>query len=806
MKDSLHIFPVLLILVVLHAARVTATAWQDQCDGFVMWLVHQDGTRFPYVLYAAAGEPLAPLRSPQCGLHCVTYGSAPLQGLPMTTAFWYHNGVPVQGNEQFQLDKSNFSVHFAEVLHVYTITLRWPEIILKEHAGNYSCMLDGQQVNFVLSVGAGAQVASVTKSTSIKATGSSASRFMIQCNITGDTPLVLRWFKNGKVLANASGRADFSPYLNTFNFPERLTATDSGNYTCVAENIFGNNSRSMMLLVLDVPEFLQRAVQPMIEPDSLTSSSVTLFLTPPSSDGNSPVTEYEVTAQPYPEFRQFAQAVMLTTPVLSADVSGLRSGMKYSAFYRAINAVGYSAATSEVHFKTLESLPGPPQNMQAVATSSGGITVSITPTLPSNAHGVVTGYVISYQASVCAATGECPCHGYKCSLFGVVPLNEGWSLSLVGLRYLTTYQVTAAAVNSVGAGQRVTATITTGQSRIGPVRNTSFVATSPGEVTLHFMAPNTVLAHDKMTGYELKYKAAECSEPGDCPCSLYTCSLQGSADLGSMEYSVTIRGLRHYTKYRFTIAGVSESAVGETVTVHVTTAQYIPSDITSVWVNVTSSLAKIYWKQPEEPNGIVLYYQLQYTLFVQVLFSTINYSTHCLCRYCSLLSITVHTVCAGIVLYYQLQYTLLFGDGQNSTAGGTVNVSADTTEYTNAEMLASRIDSMRIAVLAVNAIGSGHRSAVIACRINGVLAVDAVCAASSNFLELVGTQKFFLPAGIVGGSIVIVIIIIIAVKLCRRRHGEPRMKNQKKGPKEDQLQDYRVLLSVQCGQGIGWIL
>eukprot|EP00117_Sycon_ciliatum_P047591 scpid22232/ scgid4914/ len=189
-----------------------------------------------------------------------------------------------------------------------------------------------------------------------------------------------------------------------------------------------------------------------------------------------------------------------------------------------------------------------------------------------------------------------------------------------------------------------------------------------------------------------------------------------------------------------------------------------------------------------------------------VLFSTINYSTHCLCRYCSLLSITVHTVCAGIVLYYQLQYTLLFGDGQNSTAGGTVNVSADTTEYTNAEMLASRIDSMRIAVLAVNAIGSGHRSAVIACRINGVLAVDAVCAASSNFLELVGTQKFFLPAGIVGGSIVIVIIIIIAVKLCRRRHGEPRMKNQKKGPKEDQLQDYRVLLSVQCGQGIGWIL
>ncbi|XP_065185832.1 protein sidekick-1-like [Sycon ciliatum] len=608
----------------------------------------------------------------------------------------------------------------------------------------------------------GAQVASVTKSTSIKATGSSASRFMIQCNITGDTPLVLRWFKNGKVLANASGRADFSPYLNTFNFPERLTATDSGNYTCVAENIFGNNSRSMMLLVLDVPEFLQRAVQPMIEPNSLTSSSVTLFLTPPSSDGNSPVTEYEVTAQPYPEFRQFAQAVMLTTPVLSADVSGLRSGMKYSAFYRAINAVGYSAATSEVHFKTLESLPGPPQNMQAVATSSGGITVSITPTLPSNAHGVVTGYVISYQASVCAVTGECPCHGYKCSLFGVVPLNEGWSLSLVGLRYLTTYQVTAAAVNSVGAGQRVTATITTGQSRIGPVRNASFVATSPGEVTLHFMAPNTVLAHDKMTGYELKYKAAECSEPGDCPCSLYTCSLQGSADLGSTEYSVTIRGLRHYTKYRFTIAGVSESAVGETVTVHVTTAQYIPSDITSVWVNVTSSLAKIYWKQPEEPNGIVL--------------------------------------------YYQLQYTLLFGDGQNSTARGTVNVSADTTEYTNAEMLASRIDSMRIAVLAVNAIGSGHRSAVIACRINGVLAVDTVCAASSNFLELVGTQRFFLPAGIVGGSIVIVIIIIIAVKLCRRRHGEPRMKIQKKGPKEDQLQDYRVPLFVQCGQGIGWIL
>ncbi|XP_065185826.1 cell adhesion molecule DSCAM-like [Sycon ciliatum] len=229
-------------------------------------------------------------------------------------------------------------------------------------------------------------------------------------------------------------------------------------------------------------------------PHSLLARSVGLRLVPPSSTGDSPITSYEVTCRPYAEYRSYVKDTVQRFSVTSVTVTGLQPATKYSCWYRAENAVGRSGPSPILKLTTPESPPGTPENLSTVSSSAGHVTTFFKPMSPALSHGVLTGYQITFNATECVTHQDCPCQQYNCSLHGSVSFHESWvsnSISLSGLRYLTQYQISVAAVNRAGLGQKAWIEFMPEESASGPVNRVVAMVISSSAVKTKWEAPDT---------------------------------------------------------------------------------------------------------------------------------------------------------------------------------------------------------------------------------------------------------------------------------------------------------------------------
>ncbi|GIZ00409.1 titin [Caerostris extrusa] len=72
---------------------------------------------------------------------------------------------------------------------------------------------------------------------------------VVYSNVTrGQTPLTFKWYKNGKLLKNYSKEANSNEKFSTLVL-DPVTASSSGNYTCVVSNSHGQSSYSTILVV-----------------------------------------------------------------------------------------------------------------------------------------------------------------------------------------------------------------------------------------------------------------------------------------------------------------------------------------------------------------------------------------------------------------------------------------------------------------------------------------------------------------------------------------------------------------------------
>ena len=81
---------------------------------------------------------------------------------------------------------------------------------------------------------------------------SEGSLFRLFCSISaGDKPLFFQWSKNGQILTNSpqtnykiDNSDDFSQFII-----KNIDRSDSGNYSCIVRNAFGEDVKYSQLLV-----------------------------------------------------------------------------------------------------------------------------------------------------------------------------------------------------------------------------------------------------------------------------------------------------------------------------------------------------------------------------------------------------------------------------------------------------------------------------------------------------------------------------------------------------------------------------
>ena len=164
--------------------------------------------------------------------------------------------------------------------------------------------------------------------------------------------------------------------------------------------------------------------------------AVTLSWTPPSSDGGSAISEYQIT----PYVGGFAQTPVRTSyPVTSYTIGGLTNGTSYTFAVAAVNGVGIGASSALSPSVTPHpaTLPGSPTGV--VAGPKDGA-VSLTWTAPSSDGGTpLTGYRITPWIG---GTAQTP------TIVGATTT----SATISGLTNGTAYAFTVAAMNTIGTG------------------------------------------------------------------------------------------------------------------------------------------------------------------------------------------------------------------------------------------------------------------------------------------------------------------------------------------------------------------
>ncbi|XP_065186657.1 cell adhesion molecule DSCAM-like isoform X2 [Sycon ciliatum] len=576
------IVPTLLIFLTLFKHGLSQKFPREQCHNSVTLYNVSKGE----VLYGVEGALSTSLPSITC---CIRRSYYRRQPYPASKQYLFFQNSPVANHPHLGVSKHvDWYRHFEEVYYYPTIV--WPHILTKDIAGEYKCSrfdLDPgwYYVSFYLVVGEKPKITFITNSVTVMSTSWKIASLALHCNASGDE-LKYSWTKDGVPLRSALGADGW-----THSFAGAVTAADSGIYNCSASSRYGHDWKQLHLLVLDIPRFWLKPVPAIIMPHYLLARSVGLLLTPPSSTGNSPITSYEVICRPDVEYRSYVKDTVQRFSVTSVTVTGLQPATKYSCWYHVWNAVGRSGPSPILKLTTPESPPGKPENLSTVSSSAGHVTTFFKPISPVLSHGVLTGYQITFNATECVTHQDCPCQQYNCSLRGAVSFHESWvtnSISLSGLRYFTTYQISVAAVNRAGVGQKAWINFTPKEFAPGPVNRVVAMVISSSAVQTKWEAPR--ISNGDILYYTLEYSMVNSQSSVQ--------RVKVNISTAMLQYNIT--GLLNNSDVLITVFAVNSAGPGPGVTTRVSTADHAKDSVEKSPSSSPPSQTKVFCAAPTD--------------------------------------------------------------------------------------------------------------------------------------------------------------------------------------------------------------
>ncbi|GLH07043.1 Down syndrome cell adhesion molecule-like protein Dscam2 [Gryllus bimaculatus] len=424
----------------------------------------------------------------------------------------------------------------------------------------------------------------------------------LQCTALGDTPIEIMWKVGGKRIAeDLDQRYAIREQLLDDGMVSELGIAhtyrhDTGVFSCLASNAFGESEMAIQLIIQEVPESPKN-----IRVNDQQSRSLQISWTQPYA-GNSPITGYIIQYKLVSDVWQ-AQPSKITVPgtQTTATVQNLNPASSYHLRIMAENRLGTSDPSEVIQVTTQEEVPsGSPQDVRAEARSSTELIVTWEPPSRELWNGNLLGYYVGYQEqgshSPMVPSPATPTHNYN---FKTVEIGTqfGGEATLQGLARYTTYSVVVQAYNSRGAGPSsdpITVKTLEDVPSLPPESVQCSAITSQSlEVT--WEQPPLEGRNGIIQGYKVSHQPAEeWYELNDQETKVVTTS-----------YRTTIPGLFKYTNYSISVSAFTKMGDGvKSPPVYCRTAEDVPSAPADIKA-VVSSANKILvsWLPPSHRNG-----------------------------------------------------------------------------------------------------------------------------------------------------------------------------------------------------------
>ncbi|VVC39650.1 Hypothetical protein CINCED_3A005038 [Cinara cedri] len=414
---------------------------------------------------------------------------------------------------------------------------------------------------------------------------------ILQCNVTGDHPIEVKWFKNGKPDTMTISKFRMTERQQTFG--DKVIASlqvnnvqldDGGSYVCQASNMYGRDQQLVQLYVQEPPS----------RPNDLRVISVTSTTINVQWDHNGDQTSKYVVQ--HKKSDGWWDPTEVDSNVRSAHVGGLQPATKYLLRVIASGDAGWSSPSDDLTAITNPERPsGKPTRIEVRSISSTQLLVTWAPPEKDQRNGIILGYNI----------------GYEDTSMAIVPPNmttvygdgeDGGEFILADLMKFKRYSILVQAFNEVGNGplsDPITAQTMEDVPSSYPL-DVHCLSLGPETLQMSWKPPETQHWNGVIQGYTVTYDSIDRDDDIEI----------GSRRTTSL--TIVLTTLHKYTNYTLKVAAYTRIGAGEnSKPITCCTDQDAPGPPEDIKIAVSSMQSMtVAWSPPKYSNGILLRYNL----------------------------------------------------------------------------------------------------------------------------------------------------------------------------------------------------